>query len=86
MPGATRKSVDLAGGKLLTGSDNVLTNGQGQVRVGDAVEGHGRGPHSAPSMTTGSSSVFVNGRSAVRAGDKASCNHVATGSSNVFIG
>lgn len=86
MPGATRKTLDQAGGKLIGGSSNVFTNNQGQVRVGDKVEGHGKSPHSSPVMAKGSSSVFVNGIAAVRAGDKASCDHVASGSSNVFIG
>lgn len=86
MPGATRKAIDSAGGKLLVGSNNVFTNNQGQVRIGDKVEGHGKGAHSAPSMAKGSSSVFVNGKAAVRAGDIATCGHPASGSSNVFIG
>jgi uncharacterized Zn-binding protein involved in type VI secretion len=86
MPGATRKTVDMAGGKLIGASGNVFTNNQGQVRVGDKVEGHGKSPHSSPVMAKGSSTVFVNGIAACRAGDKASCDHPASGSSNVFIG
>lgn len=86
MPGATRKSIDVAGGKLLTGSNNVFTNNQSQVRVGDKVEGHGKGAHGGPSMAKGSTTVFVNNKAAVRAGDKATCDHPASGSSNVFIG
>ena len=86
MPGATRRTIDMAGGKLVQASGNVFTNSQGQVRIGDRVEGHGKSPHDAPTMAQGSPSVFVNGKAAVRAGDKATCNHPATGSQNVFIG
>ncbi len=86
MPGATRKSVDMAGDKLITSSENVFTNNHGQVRIGDKVKGHGSGPHANPTMAQGSPTVFVNGKAAVRAGDKATCSHPATGSQNVFIG
>jgi uncharacterized Zn-binding protein involved in type VI secretion len=36
-------------------------------------------------MVQGSKNVFVNGIGVVRAGDKARCNHIITGSSNVFV-
>ncbi len=84
--GATRKGLDTAGGVLIGGSPNVFTNGASNVRVGDAVAGHGKSPHSSPRMVSGSSSIFINGISACRRGDRASCGHRATGSSNVFFG
>lgn len=84
--GATRKGLDSAGGVLVGGSPNVFANKAASVRIGDAVAGHGRSPHSSPVMATGSSSVFINGISACRRGDTATCGHSATGSFNVFIG
>lgn len=86
MSGASRANEDTAGGLIIQGSSNVNTNGKPQVRIGDAVMGHGRGEHSAPKMDQGSSTVFVNGIGACRAGDLATCRDSATGSSTVFIG
>lgn len=85
MPGAVRKSQDSAGGVLAAGSPDVITNGTPQVRVGDAVQGHGDPPHAAPVMAEGSSNVIVNGIPACRAGHKATCGHPASGSNNVII-
>ena len=85
MPGIVRKGVDSAGGKLLSGSSNVFANGAAVVRVGDSVEGHGRGSHSDPKMAQGSPNVFVNGIAVSRAGDKATCDDPATGSPNVKV-
>jgi len=86
MPGVARKDLDVAGGVAIEGSDNVLVNGYGVVRIGDKVASHGLSPHSpTPPMVEGSTNVFVNGIGVVRAGDKANCNHIITGSSNVSI-
>lgn len=84
--GATRKGIDYAGGVLIEGSPNVFVNAASAVRIGDAVDSHGKSPHSSARMVTGSSSVFINKIGAVRRGDRASCGHTATGSLNVFIG
>ena len=86
MPGGVREGIDAAGGVLIQGSPNVFTNGAPAVRVGDAVAGHGRPPHSSPVMAEGSGTVFINGIPACRAGDAATCGHTASGSSDVFIG
>lgn len=86
MSGAARANQDKAGGLIIQGSSDVSTNGKPQVRIGDAVQGHGRGEHSVPKMNQGSSTVLVNGIGACRAGDLATCNDPATGSSTVFIG
>jgi uncharacterized Zn-binding protein involved in type VI secretion len=87
MPGIARKQQDTAGGTIIGGSANVLVNGTGAARIGDAVAGHFPGGiHSSPSMAEGSSTVFVNSISVCRQGDKATCGHTATGSSNVFAG
>lgn len=86
MPPAIRKSADSAGDILVQGSPDVFTNGKEQVRLGDKVKGHGKGPHSAPTMAVGSGNVLVNGKPAVRAGDAATCGHPAgMGSGNVLI-
>ena len=86
MPGASRKDLDSAGGTIISGSPDVFINGSSAVRVGDKVAKHSkRGAHASPVMTSGSSDVFVNGLPLVREGDSASCGHVATGSSDVFV-
>jgi uncharacterized Zn-binding protein involved in type VI secretion len=83
MPGAVRKNVDSAGGKIIGGSGNVFINNEGAVTVGHAVAGHGKKGHKGSKMAQGSSTVFVNGLPLSRAGDKAECGHSATGSSDV---
>lgn len=85
MPGATRKGQDSAGGTLVAGSPNVITNGTPQVRKGDSVQGHGPGEHGGPVMSEGSPNVIVNGIPACRAGHTATCGHPASGSTNVII-
>ena len=48
MPGVARDAgTDAAGGALIQGSGNVFVEGKPVVRIGDAVAGHGRGPHSS---------------------------------------
>jgi uncharacterized Zn-binding protein involved in type VI secretion len=85
MPGAARKDQDSAGGIIVAGSPDVITNGTPQARIGDAVKGHAPSPHSAPKMAEGSPDVIVNGIPASRARDKATCGHPSTGSSDVII-
>lgn len=85
MPGASRKGIDSAGGTIIDGSDNVIVNDAGSVRLGDTVEDHGRGEHDSANMAEGSSTVIINDRPAVRAGNQASCGHGASGSDNVVI-
>lgn len=86
MSGAARVGQDVAGGVILTGSSDVLINGTGSARIGDAVEGHGNGEHSSPVMVTGSATVLVNGIPACRSGDVASCGDTCSGSPDVLIG
>jgi uncharacterized Zn-binding protein involved in type VI secretion len=87
MPGVIRKSVDTAGGKNSVGSPNVFVNNTSAVRVGDAIESHGRREHGNPIMGAGSATVFVNGIPLCRSGDVANCGHVAgPGSANVISG
>jgi uncharacterized Zn-binding protein involved in type VI secretion len=85
MPGIARDAgTDVAGGAIIQGSGNVFVEGKPIVRIGDAVAGHGRGPHSAPTMAQGSGNVKANGIGVVRAGDIATCGHPASGSGSVF--
>ena len=86
MPGIVRDAgQDVAGGPIIQGSNNVFANNKPVVRIGDAVAGHGRGPHASPVMASGSPNVFVNNIPVCRAGDVASCGHPASGSNNVFV-
>lgn len=95
MPAATRKG-DLDTGhdacppRGLTGcSSNVIINGKGAGRVGDAYP-----PHSCPAhpphggnISSGSTTVLINGVPAARVGDAVSCGgSVAQGSPDVDIG
>ena len=72
------------------GSSNVLINGKGAVRVGDAWQTHGACPDHSPhsgTSSSGSSSVFCNGKALCRIGDSISCGDtMAEGSPNVFAG
>jgi uncharacterized Zn-binding protein involved in type VI secretion len=87
MPGIARDAgVDVAGGAIIQGSPDVIVNGAPAVRIGDAIAGHGRGPHAGPVMASGSGSVIVNGIGVCRAGDSATCGHTASGSSDVIAG
>jgi uncharacterized Zn-binding protein involved in type VI secretion len=88
MPGAVRRTLDTAGGKLIQGSENVIINNELAVRIGDRVEAHVpfvplHTP--APKMAEGSPNVIVNNIPLCRAGDKANCGHAATGSPNVIV-
>jgi len=85
MPGVARDAgTDVAGGAIIQGSGNVFVEGKPIVRIGDAIAGHGRGPHSGPVMASGSGNVFANNISVSRAGDTATCGHPASGSGTVF--
>lgn len=95
MPAATRLGDNNTGHDacpptaLVSASENVLINGQGAGRVGDAYAAHGcivHVPHSG-AISSGSATVYINGKPAGRIGDTVSCGGtVAAGSNNVFIG
>ena len=85
MPGIARNDgTDVAGGPIIQGSGNVFVEGKPIVRIGDAVAGHGRGPHAGPVMAAGSGNVKANGIGISRDGDIATCGHPASGSGTVF--
>lgn len=87
MPAILRKNIDYAGGLIIGGSTNVLVNGAGVVRVGDAVAPHGTGPHGSATMLSGSTTVFCNGIPVCRVGDPATCGDLGSGGSpNTFAG
>jgi uncharacterized Zn-binding protein involved in type VI secretion len=73
------------------GSSNVLINGIGAVREGDAVASHTLDPPACPShapgLSTFSSKVLVNGKGLGRLGDTYGCGaKISSGSDNVFAG
>lgn len=69
-------------------SSNVLVNGKGSVRQGDAYMPHWKKEHPPHvGKAVSSSTVIVNGKPAQRAGDPNSCKDTASnGSSNVRFG
>lgn len=86
MPGIVRDSGrDVAGGAIISGSQNVYANNYVVARRGDRVAPHGRNQHRAAVMAGFSPNVFANGINVCRAGDPASCGHSASGSNNVFV-
>ncbi len=95
MAAATRKGDSCTGHDscsptpLAGCSDNVLINGKGAGRVGDAYEPHGciAHPSHADKIASGSATVFINGIPAGRKGDSVNlAGSVRAGSDNVFIG
>lgn len=86
MPGIARDGgKDVAGGPIIQGSGNVYADNFPVARIGDAVAGHGKPPHSGPVMAQGSPNVFTNEISTSREGDAASCGHTASGSNDVYV-
>jgi uncharacterized Zn-binding protein involved in type VI secretion len=70
------------------GSDDVIVNGIGAVRQGDAMTTHpapGCGPH-APTLTTHSSTVIVNGKGIGRLGDAYNGHTITSASADVICG
>lgn len=87
MPGASRITVDKAEGIIIgPGASSVLVNGKAVSVANDDVTPHGSGLHAAPKVLIGSDTVFAEGKAIIREGDKATCLHVATGSSDVLVG
>jgi len=85
--GSTINSGD--GAVVLEGSADVLINGVGAARVGDAVEAHspGTGLHLTPVIAQGSLTVKIDGIPAAYVGCLLNCGHIIiTGSPDVEIG
>ena len=72
-------------------SSNVLVNGIGACRKGDAITTHNTPsgdncvPHT-PAINAGSDTVFVNGIPIARNGDSADSGNISSGSSDVIAG
>ncbi|MNH68434.1 hypothetical protein D3C73_205150 [compost metagenome] len=78
--------VDQAGGKILgPGKPNWTWNGIPMSVQGDAVEPHAPGPHMAATIKTGSPWMSIDGIPVTRATSPATCDHVASGSAQMFI-
>ncbi len=95
MPAATRQGDNCTGHDacppvpLVECSQNVIINGRGAGRLGDAYTPHGCVVHSShpDHISAGSSKVVINGKPAARIGDAVSIGGtVQGGSPNVFIG
>lgn len=72
----------------ISASANVMINGKGAHRVGDAWDSH-CDPSSCHTgvEASGSGTVFVNGRPLARVGDQINCGSTcAQGSTDVFAG
>lgn len=89
--GVTRETLDTAGGIILTpDQDFVYVNNKLAAVIGTYVQSHYPCGDDSPEhchayMQTGSSFTYINNVPVCRENDIASCGHVATGSSNVFI-
>ena len=78
--GIAVKTKDSAGGMHLAGGQSFFkVEGQAVVVKGDAIMGHGSGPHSAPKMAQGSNWLKINGMPACRQGHQATCGHASSG-------
>lgn len=86
-------NLDNAGGGRLTGplTNSVFINNMPVAVIGCQVMPHpccgseGCDGHCSARMVEGSNTVFANNIGIVRSGDMASCGHVSTGSSNVYV-
>jgi len=88
MPGIARVGQDAAGGIILgLGNSRLLVDGLPASVIGDAVAGHGPGPHAGPVMILGSFRVSAGAIPVCRLGDSASCGDAAApGSSRASAG
>ena len=77
---------DTAGGDLIPTQDFVFVDGNLVIVDNDPVQGHGVGEHAGPTMIASTANVFINNIAVCNEGDSATCGHLATGSSNVFVG
>lgn len=78
--------VDSAGDKIIgPGKPNWTWNGKPMSVVGDAVTPHAPGPHMAATIRDGSPWMAIDGIPVTRATSSATCDHVATGSADMYI-
>jgi uncharacterized Zn-binding protein involved in type VI secretion len=97
MPGAGRAHIDPSTGHdgfsprpgAISGSADVIINGNLALRVGDTWPQHTDGSHNNPpsEQSEGSATVFVNGQPLARIGDSISCGDaLGSGSPDVICG
>jgi uncharacterized Zn-binding protein involved in type VI secretion len=79
MPIAATKSMSIAGGPVMEGTERVKIEGMAAAREGDPIQAHGKSPHAKVTIATGSDKVTIDGKPAARAGDPATCGHELTG-------
>lgn len=86
MPATSRLTIDTAGG-VITGAlqTGFKVNGKAVAVKGDAIAGHGSGPHAGPAMAQGMANFRVNGIPVCCAGHLATCGHAATGSTAFHV-
>lgn len=78
--GIAVQGLDAAGGTQLNGGQDFFkVSGAPVILLGDAIAGHGKAPHSAPTMAEGSGWMRLNGVPVCRQGHAASCGHTSTG-------
>jgi len=78
--------ADSAGATIVgPGASNWTWNGKPLSLLGDAVAGHGKSPHAAPTIATASPWMTIDGIPVTRVGSVATCGHGATGSSDMDI-
>ena len=87
--GITRGNKDKAGGIINPSQNWCFVEGYPIARKGDSVAAHApcdqyHPQHCSAIMSEGSQYVFVDNIGVCRQGDKASCGHIADGSSYIF--
>jgi len=88
MPGIARIISDSAQGAISgPGSSTVKVDGMPVSLLQDEVFGHGKAPHSAPTLTSnGAQNILIDGQIPAKQGTVASCGDVVSpGSSTVKV-
>lgn len=86
MPIVSLVGIDSAGGKITgPGNPNWTWNGAPISLLGDSIEPHAPGTHMAAKINTASPWMTIEGIPVTRVTSTATCDHVATGSSQMDI-
>lgn len=88
MPGIARVKTDVARGVITgPGAATVFADNKKVSLIGDKVAGHGKAPHTSPTLVSnGASTVLADGGIPAMQGTVASCGHTITNaSSTVFV-
>ena len=82
-----RVNIDIAGGVILGGGNTTVFSNSQPISVdNDEVQSHGTGIHTNSRMIASRSNVYINGKRVCKEGNLATCGHIASGSSNMYIG